>query len=247
MLAASAEAPPMQAVISAKSRSLEIEITADQRLRTDPRLYESILTDAKRLTAKRQQEAEKYWRDEKVMFQHGAWAFERGYYFDAAAGPYIGLSILDYSYSGGAHPNQRTTSILWDRDQGKRVSIAVLFRETKPDGPTMTALAKLIREEVAREKRERNVEVDEPLETDLSLSAIKADLTTFGAPILVASTLEGKLAGIDFHFSAYDVGAYAEGAYGAYLPWRALEPYLTERARALFGGARKDESGEQKN
>jgi hypothetical protein len=237
----------VQPTLAAKSRSVEIEVNIDPNLRDDGRLHRELLKDSQRFIDKWKREADKEWRSDKIMFRNGPWSVERHYHFDAAAGPYVGLSILDYSYTGGAHPNQRTTSILWDREQGKRVNVAVMFNETKPGGPTTTALARLIREEVAKEKRERDVEVTEPLAKDQSLSAIKADLRTFGAPGLVRSTIQGKIAGIDFHFSAYDVGAYAEGAYGAYLPWQVLEPFLAERARALFGGARRDEGNETKN
>jgi hypothetical protein len=216
-------------------------------MRADPRLYQGLLKEAQLFIDARALEADREWRADKTMFRMGPWEYERGYFLDAEAGPYIGVSVLTYSYTGGAHPNQRTTAILWNREEGRRATIRDFFREAKPGGPAMTALAKLIREEVAKEKRARDVEVSEPLETDPSLSEIKADLKTFGQPLLVPSTLEGKLAGIDFHFSAYDVGAYVEGAYGAYLPWQALEPYLTEQARALFGGERTDDSGEKKS
>lgn len=239
---ASAQDKPALAV---RSQSIEIEVTINPNLREDDRLHRELLKDAQRFIDNWKREADKEWRTDKIMFRHGPWSFERHYHFDAAAGPYIGLTILDYNYSGGAHPNHRTTTILWNRDRNSRVSMAELFRETKPGGPAMTALAKLIREEVAKEKRERDVEVTEPLEKDQSLSAIRAEWKTLGQPSLVPSTVQGKIAGIDFHFSAYDVGAYAEGAYGAYLPWKALEPFLTDKARPLFGGERRDEAREK--
>ncbi|MCC6946866.1 MAG: DUF3298 and DUF4163 domain-containing protein [Bradyrhizobiaceae bacterium] len=239
--AAFAQSPPMQAAVSVKSRAIEIQIDVDQRLRADKRLYESILAEAKRIAASQRKEADGEWSKDRTMFRNGPWSFERGYSFDAAAGPYISASVLEYSYTGGAHPNHRTTTILWDREQGRRASIAELFRETKSGGPTLTALAALIREEVAKEKRERDVDVQTPLEQDEWLSGIKPDLKMMGAPGLVTSTIDGKAAGIDFHFSPYDVGAYAEGDYGAFFPWQALDPLLTERARALFGGERMEE------
>ena len=235
-LPARAEKPSMQDAVSSKSRAIEIKIEIDRRLRGDKRLYDSILSEAKRISAERRKEADKLFRQEKMMFRHGPWSFERDYFFDAEAGPYISASALEYSYSGGAHPNHRTTTILWDRKRGQRVSIAELFRETKPGGPTVTALAALIREDVAKEKRERDVPVAGDLAKDEWIAAIKSDLKTMGAPSLVASKDRGKAAGLDFHFSPYDVGAYAEGAYLAYIPWQKLEPFLTEQARALFGG-----------
>ena len=231
--------------LTAKSRSINVEVTIDDRLRADARLYASLLKDAQRFIDERAAEADKQWRADKIMFRHGAWEYERGYHFNAAVGPYISLSILNYSYTGGAHPNHRTTTVLWNSKYNRRASIRELFREMKPGGPIATALAKLIREKVADEKRERDVPVQEPLHKDEWLSAIKADVKTFGEPSLVPSTVAGKAAGIDFHFSAYDVGSYAEGSYGAYLPGQTLAPFLTDGARDLFGGEPKETEAKQ--
>jgi hypothetical protein len=107
-------------------------------------------------------------------------------------------------------------------------------------------MARLIREDIAREKRERGIEVEADIEKDPSISRVKADLKTMGAPSLVPSTVAGKAAGLLFHFSHYDVGAYAEGAYTAYLPWEQLEPFLADKARVLFGGERAD-TGDKKD
>lgn len=239
---AAAQDKAAEPTLSTKSRSIDAKVTIDDKLRTDQRLYRDLLKEAQRFLDERALEANKEWRADKTMFRHGPWEFERGYFFAAEAGPYISISVLDYSYTGGAHPNQRTTSILWHCEQGRRARIAELFRDAKTGGPTLTALAALIRQEVAKEKRERGVEVTTPLEKDEWLSAIKADLKTFGAPLLVPSTLPGKAAGIDFHFSAYDVGPYVEGAYGAFISWQQLQPFLTDRERAWFAGERADVS-----
>jgi hypothetical protein len=41
-----------------------------------------------------------------------------------------------------------------------------------------------------------------------------------------------------FHFSPYGVGAYAEGSYTAFVPFSALESYLTDDAKRIFAGER---------
>jgi hypothetical protein len=244
-LSAQAQGKPAKPTLSAKSRSINVEITIDEKLRIDERLYRGLQKEAQQFIDERALEADKEWRADKTMFRHGPWEYERGYFLDAEAGPYIGVSVFSYSYTGGAHPNQRTTSILWDRERGRRATIGELLREAKPGGPTLTALAKLLREEVAKEKRERDIEVAADLAKDEWLSAIKPDLKTMGAPILVPSTIAGKAAGIVFHFSQYDVGAYAEGAFSADLPWQVLEPFLADKARAWFGGERANEPERQ--
>lgn len=240
-LSAQAQDKPAKPTLAAKSRSINVEITIDEKLRADQRLYRGLLKEAQQFIDERALEADKEWRADKTMFRNGPWEYERAYFLDAEAGPYIGVSVFTYSYTGGAHPNQRTTSILWDRERGRRATVGELFREAKPGGPTLTALAKLLREEVAKEKRARDIPVVTPVEKDEWLSAIKPDLKTMGAPLLVPSTVAGKAAGIDFHFSAYDVGSYAEGAFGGYLSWQTLTPFLTDKAHAWFGGERADD------
>lgn len=242
-LPALAQSPPMDTAISEKSPSIEVLVEVDRRLQADARLHASILNEAKRIATLRRREADEERRKDGGRFRVGPWSFERGYYLDAAAGPYLSVSVLEYSYAGGAHPNHRIATMLWDREQGRRASIEELFRETKPGGPTLSRLAVLIRAEIAKEKRERGIEVETPIEQDEWLSVIKADLNTMGAPALVASTVPGKAAGIDFHFSPYDVGPYVEGAFGAFIPWRAIEPLLTEKALRIFGGEPADDAG----
>ena len=48
--------------------------------------------------------------------------------------------------------------------------------------------------------------------------------------------MPGKSSGLTFHYSPYAVGAYAEGSYTAFVPWRILRPYLTAEGLAIFGG-----------
>ena len=52
------------------------------------------------------------------------------------------------------------------------------------------------------------------------------------------STVTGCASGMTFHFSPYGVGPYAEGPYTAFLPFSAIEPYLTDEAKAAFAGER---------
>jgi hypothetical protein len=112
-----------------------------------------------------------------------------------------------------------------------------LFRETAKDGPTTTALAKLVREAIVAEKKKRDIPVDDPA-TDTWLEPIKPDFSTLGAPSLAPSTVAGRASGMTFHFSPYGVGPYVEGPYTAFLPFASLDPYLTDEAKKIFAGER---------
>lgn len=227
--------------LAVKTRTVEIEVHIDKTLRKFPDLHKVLLEDAKRFVDEHRAEAEAAWREDRNLFRIGPWTFEQTYGLDAEAGPYVGVSVLTYWFTGGAHPNSVIGTILWHRGQHRRASIAEFFKETRANGPTLSALAKLVREGVAAEKRERGADVEDNPAKDSWLEPIQPKLDALGAPGLVPSTIAGKLAGLDFHFSPYDVGPYAEGFYSAFVPWQSLAPYLTEEARTLFGGERPPE------
>jgi hypothetical protein len=63
-------------------------------------------------------------------------------------------------------------------------------------------------------------------------------LLKIGAVTLAPSTEAGKSSGLTFHYPPYAVGPYAEGEYVAFVPWEALEPYLTPEGAKIFDGAR---------
>lgn len=235
----------METAVSLKSKAAAIEVEIDRRVRADKRLYESIVAEAKRAAAQWQREAEKAWRSDRIMFRHGPWEFERSYHVDAVAGFYISVSVLDYMNTGGAHPNHRTTTILWERDSGRRAQFGELLRDPQPGSEVLGKLAALLREEVAKEKTARGADVTRPLERDQWISAIKAELSTMGAPSLVPSRLSEKAAGMDFHFSPFDVGPYVEGDYTVYLSAEQLAPFLAHAARAWFGGERADQKSDE--
>ena len=55
-------------------------------------------------------------------------------------GRYVSIVRADYEYTGGAHPNSSSDTILWDRSAGKRISIRPFFTETADNGPTLKAM-----------------------------------------------------------------------------------------------------------
>ena len=129
---------------------------------------------------------------------------------------------------------------------------AISKLETADRGPTMTAMAKLVRIAVATEKRERWKEsrsddekkeplpsVEDSVSRDEQLQrAIQPRLLKIGPISLAPSTAAGKSSGLTFHFSPYDVDAYAAGPYTVFVPWTALKPFLSPEGAAIFGGER---------
>jgi hypothetical protein len=203
---------------SIKTKWVEASVILDAKIKSDPALAANCLAEGK------------------------AWAAKNR--ADAAVGGrrYVSIVRADYEYTGGAHPNSSSNTILWDRSAGKRISIRAFFTETADNGPTLKAMQQGIVTSLKAEKKKRGAEGLD----DGAIEGIEPKLLKIGPVSLAPSTEEGKSSGLTFHYSPYTVGSYAEGGYVAFVPWEALKPYLTPEGSKIFGGARPkgdDEDG----
>jgi hypothetical protein len=227
---------------SIKTKWVEASIILDARIKADPALAANCLAEGKAWAAKNRADADKERKQDAGLFSN-AWSFERKYETRSVVdGRYLSIIRADYEYTGGAHPNSSSNTILWDRQAGKRISIRPFFTETADNGPTLKAMRQVIVASLKAEKKKRGVEgLDEG-----AIEAIEPKLLKIGPVSLAPSTEEGKSSGLTFHYSPYAVGSYAEGGYVAFVPWDALKPYLTPEGIKVFGGARPkgdDEDG----
>lgn len=239
--AAPAAAFPARAEIttSIKDKIAEISIKVDDRLTSYQKLFENCAAEGKIWATKAGAEAEREIRERpKAAPLFTPWTYERSYDLRSAIGRYISVLREDYTNTGGAHPNRYTDTILWDRDAAKRISIRPFFTETEDGGPTLTALAKLVRVALVKEKRARDIPVKGDPEKDFWLQNVKPWLTKLGPVSLAPSTERDKSSGLTFHFSPYAVGPYVEGDYTVFVPWTDFKPYLSAEGTALFGGTR---------
>jgi Protein of unknown function (DUF3298) len=232
-------------IVSIKTRYVQIHVTIERALRAYQPLYSALVTEARAYAADEQKEAQEAWRTDRALFGNQPWTFDRIYRLRAAALPYVSVLVDDGRFTGGAHPNTILSTVLWDTRANRRVEADELFRETENDGPTVTALAKLVREAILAEKKRREAFVEDDPATDQWLQPIKADFSTLGTPSLAPSTVAVRAAGMTFHFSPYGVGPYAEGSYTAFVPFSALAPYLTEAAKAIFAGERPQSDADE--
>jgi len=224
-------------VLAVKTPYVEIEVSIGKELRAYAPLYAALLADAKKYFEQSRKDAHDAWQADRRSFRDHPWTFDRSYRLRVAAPPYVSVLIDSGEYTGGAHPNSALDTLLWDIRANKRVEAETLFRKTAKNGPTATALAKLVRDAIVAEKKKRDIPVEDPA-TDTWLEPIKPDFSTLGAPSLAPSTVAGRASGMTFHFSPYGVGPYVEGTYTAFVPFSALEPYLTDEARKIFAGER---------
>ena len=102
-------------------------------------------------------------------------------------GRYVSIIRGDYEYTGGAHPNSSSNTILWDRSAGKRISIRPFFTETADNGPTLKAMRLGVIASLKAEKKARGAEgLDEG-----AIDGIEAKLLKIG-PICAGAFDRGR-------------------------------------------------------
>jgi hypothetical protein len=238
--------------IEIATKSVVVTVTVDRTLRKFPGLFDDSLAEGRRWAERNRAEAAKASRVEPEFFHGGRrWTFERSYTLRSVVGRYVSVLRDDGTYTGGAHPNSYTDTILWDRDARKRMNIRPFFRETADNGPTMKVLAELARIAVAAEKLKRDVIYGDVPKDQLTpqrlagldrfiADGVQPSLLKIGPVTLAPSTEPGKSSGLTFHYSPYAVGAYAEGPYTVFVPWTALRAHLSLQGTAVFGGQRPE-------
>lgn len=220
---------------SIKTKALEASVFLDTTVKSDSALAANCLAEGKKWAEKNRTDAEKERKSDPSLFRNGPWTMERKYLTRSVVDDrYISIVREDYEYTGGAHPNSSSDTILWDKSAGRRISIRPFFTETADNGPTMKAMRQGVIASLEAEKKKRGAEG-----TDQSaIEAIEPKLLKIGPVSLAPSTEQGKSSGLTFHYSPYAVGSYAEGEYIAFVPWETLKPYLTPEGVRIFGGAR---------
>jgi hypothetical protein len=255
--AAAAEKPS----IETKTRAAVISVSIDKKLKGASALVADLMAEGRSFVAKTRAEADEEYKSDRGYFRGGRrYTYERSYEFRSlVANRYLSIVRSDGTFTGGAHPNSRSDTILWDRAQKKRISVRPFFNETADNGPTMIALATLVRRAVTIERQERRegpmneherkeflATLDDTIAKDEQLKdTIQPSLLKLGPISLAPSTTAGKSSGLTFHFSPYDVDAYAAGPYTVFVPWTDLKPYLSAQGAAIFAGERPEKDKEQ--
>ncbi|MBB4262138.1 MULTISPECIES: RsiV family protein [unclassified Bradyrhizobium] len=238
---AHAAAPKPDAII--KTKSIEARMFLDDRIKADTALAADCVAEGKKWLNKNAAEAAAARKADPQFSREGGWDFERKYEIRSViADRYVSVLRNDYMNTRGAHPNSDVNTILWDKAEGKRISIRPLFTETADNGATMKAMVKAVIASLRTEKTKRDAS---ETATDEWFKELKPSLLKVGAVTLAPSTEAGKSSGLTFHYPPYAVGPYAEGEYVAFVPWETLKPYLTAEGTRIFGGARPKGDAEE--
>ena len=219
-----------------KTKTLDASVFLDEKIKKDAALASDCLSDGRKWIAKVAADAAKSLKEDPQFFKDGGWTYERRYTVRSVVGDrYVSIVRSDYVDAHAAHPNTDVDTVLWDRTQGKRISIRPFFTETADNGPTMDAMLKAVITALKIEKKKRDADDGAGVEF---LQNLKPRLIGIGAVSLAPSTEAGKSSGLTFHYPPYAVGPYAEGEYVAFVPWEILKPFLTPEGLRIFGGPR---------
>jgi hypothetical protein len=227
-------------VFSVKSRVFEGKIEIDAKLRPFAKLRAFLLAEGKRGLAAVKKGADELGVEGLGTYKNHAWTDDVTFTLRSNVSPIICVLRRDAIDMGGAHPNTEVATTMWDRNAERPLALGDLFVEAAEGGPTLTALAKLIRDDFAAERRKDGLEVADDPATDSMLKRVEARIDKLGSPSLAPSTVPGKASGLTFHFSPYAVAGFADGVQVAFVPGQAILPLLKPRLRPLFGGDRPE-------
>lgn len=218
----------------------EIRITLPRTAETAPGLFRAVLEPVREEMSgfRREAEAAMQEAEEDPDYRWQAWTYEVAFDERYARAPYASLLRTDFTYTGGAHPNTDFAVVNFDSDAGVEIYLSDLFDDISPGSPVLRAIADHVRADLAAQKSERFGETVSP--DDEELAVVGPEAATFALFTLEPAAGGDGAAGITVHFPPYAVGAYAEGAYEAFVPAEVFAGHLADRFSGLFGGTRLD-------
>ncbi len=140
---------------------------------------------------------------------------------------YVSLVRSVHFYTGGAHGNTGVQAMTWDAEAQDFVGIEAFV--TAPEG--LEALSQALRAAVAEQVYGGEVPPFWREAVDGATAPTPEALRNF---TLVAG-VEGRAAGLDFHYAPYEVASYADGLPVIRIAPEVFSAHLTPEGAALFG------------
>jgi len=229
---------------SFSSKAVKITVRLDPRIKAEPGLAASCLSDGKQWAARSRADAEKMKKGSPLSFSGGRWTFDRTYTLGPVIGKrYVNVMQFDRIFVGGNHNSGGSSVTLWDRATRKRTDIRPFLTETNDDGPTMKAIQSAVIASLIEEKKRRGAYRAEDRFWE-SYDYLKASLAKIGPTLLAPSTEQDKSSGLNFYYAAGAISTPSEPEYIAFVPWETLKPYLSPEGAKIFGGARPKGDGD---
>lgn len=225
--------------ISGESEAATWETVFDDGLSQYPGLYEHVraASDAamREMAGTAAQDYQNWQEDESEW----DWRpYDIGWTWEIVWSDETRVSVLQswYEYTGGAHPNHGSGSVLWLVPEQRTVALSELFEDGSAGSPAMETILEAIRANLIEQKSQRLGEYFNAEDQDMWLGDLAASAESFGAFTLALSTEAERAGGLIFHFDPYAVGAYAEGDYRVLVPQSVFRDYLTAEWQGVFAG-----------
>ncbi len=155
-------------------------------------------------------ELEEEFRDfiDDLDFPTPNWSIESTVDVTFSDSAYFAISMNNYSYTGGAHPNYSISKKIFDKETGQIIKLVDLVKD-------VSAIKKLV--EINFRK-----EVKVPVPISLSESGFWFENDQFTLPENVGMTNDG----LEFYYNPYEVAPYAQGAIEIVLPFSKIKKML---------------------
>ncbi len=148
-----------------------------------------------------------------------------------ASGGFISFVRAIGTYTGGAHGNQFLDALTWD---GRLKDFVRLDEFLIRDIKGLKAL-EAISAELRKALKAKHGEAYETWKDDV-MAATMPDITVMQNFTLEPSNAPGKVGGLAFHYSPYEVGPYAMGPVRVMIPQGVFAAGLKPEYKSLFAG-----------
>lgn len=225
--AAAPQPPAAPFAFAQKNEAAEVSMTLPDGVRLYPKLHLKLYNDGRRELSNFVTHAvQNRTRTDAAEFR--APYFRKSVWTLTVDTPrLVSLTESWSDYTGGSHPNNGTSVVLWDKVLEAAVRRSELFRADADYAALDAVLCEAAR--VARVKR---------------LGAQTAGGDAWSCPRwrsaeagLAPSTVPGKAGGLIFYFDPYVLGAYAQGDYRVVIPLARFAPSLSPTYAGQFAGA----------
>lgn len=138
--------------------------------------------------------------------------YEANYRVSFASARLVSVAVAISTFTGGAHPNSFTNTVMFDLQRGRPLALAEILDIERAAAPIETTC----RAQIARELQSRGTD-----------ATIDADQAAFFSVIRDPAKWTIEPAGARIYFDPYSVGAYALGGFECSVPRAMLQPFLT--------------------
>lgn len=231
--------PVQVETLSADTGVYSYETVFDDGLSQYPGLYEHVRVMSEAAMAEMARTAEEDHANWQEAGEDWEWRpYDIGWTWEIVWSDETRVSVLQswYEYTGGAHPNHGSGSILWDVPSQHVVTLPELFTDGADGSPAMLALLDAVNTGLVAQKRRRLGESFDETDQAMWTGALTPSAESLGVFTLAPSTRGDQSGGLIFHFDPYAVGPYAEGSYRIPVAQSVFAPYLATEWQGVFAG-----------